>query len=289
MKIIVCADIHGNYQALQSLLKTKCAKSADKIYVLGDLVCMGPEPNEVIEAIKNNPKIIPIMGNHDKWVAIEPPPSSKNAKRIKIKHHEYMKAMITDENLDYLKHLPYYIEINYGNTKFYLTHYGWKDNFCEVIEHTEIVENKYNIKEVFGDIKADCVIFGHNHDPLEFECDKIKYICAGTLGMSKYGTYLVITFNEDGSYIIERKSLHIQVYKTLKKMRQLKYPRYNLYSSYLLGKYASIYQAENVEENPLNEKPVKLLFKSTKNNNFKKSKDRLQENEKKLHNFKKNK
>lgn len=264
MKILICADIHGNFQALQALLKTKCAKTADKIYILGDLVTMGPEPNKVIDTIKNNPKIHSIMGNHDKWVAIEPPPSSINAKRIKIKHHEYMKSMISDDNLEYLRNLPYYEEIFFGNKKFYLTHYGWKNNFCEVIEHPDVVENKDNIKDIFPNIDADCIFFGHNHDPLEFECGSQQYVCVGTLGMSKYGMYIVLTLNEDGGYIIERKTLRIQVYKTIKIMRQLKYPRYNLYIGYLLGKFSSIYQAENTDDKLAREnQPVKLLFKSS--------------------------
>ena len=141
-KILLCADIHGNFQALQALMKTKCAKTADEIYVLGDLVCMGPQPNEVIDFIKDNPKIQAIMGNHDKWVAVEPPPSSINAKRIKVKHHEYMTAVITDENLEYLRNLPYYKIIEFHGKKFYLTHYGWKDNFTEVMPHPDTIENK---------------------------------------------------------------------------------------------------------------------------------------------------
>lgn len=259
-KILLCADIHGNFQALQALMKTKCAKTADEIYVLGDLVCMGPQPNEVIDFIKDNPKIQAIMGNHDKWVAVEPPPSSINAKRIKVKHHEYMTAVITDENLEYLRNLPYYKIIEFHGKKFYLTHYGWKDNFTEVMPHPDTIENKDNIKEVFPDIQADCIFFGHDHDPLNFEYGGTQYICVGTLGMSKYGTYIVLTLNDDGNYIIERKSLHIQIYKTIRLMHQLKYPRYNLYAGYLLGKFTSIY----ADESNKGSLQVELVYKSAK-------------------------
>lgn len=272
MKILICSDIHGNYQAIQALLKSKSAKFADKILILGDLVCMGPQPNEVIDLIKNNPKIQVIMGNHDKWVAIEPPPSSVNSKNIKIKHHIYMKDIITEENLEYLKKLPYFIRMKFGNVKFHFTHYGWKDKFIEVVDHPDSVENNDNIDSIFGKVKADVIFFGHNHDPLEFEKDNTKYICVGTLGMSKYGNYCMLTVDKNGNYLIERKTLAIQKYKTLKLMKQLKYPRYNLYMGYLLGTLGSFYQTDNENEenkakNDTKTIPVsKIIFRSSDNN-----------------------
>ena len=276
MKAIICADIHGNFQALQSLLKTKCAKTADKIFILGDLVCMGPEPNEVVELVRNNKdKIIAVMGNHDKWLSVEPPPSSKNCKPVKIKHHDYMRAMMEDSNLEFLSKLPYYYEFKCGKLKFYLTHYGWQGDFVEVVEHPSVEENKYNINKIFKNIDADFIIFGHNHDELQFEAGKQKYICVGTLGMNKYGTYLVLSYDEKNDECrLERKTLKIPNSKTIKLMRQMRYPRYNFYVGYLMGKNVSIYQDEKGESfyqrNKKISKPVTLIFNSKSENKLKK-------------------
>ncbi|MBQ7307393.1 MAG: metallophosphoesterase family protein [Clostridia bacterium] len=266
MKLLICSDIHGNFQAINSLLKTKYAKMCDKILVLGDLVCMGPQPNEVIELLKDNPKVTVIMGNHDKWVSVEPPPSSVNSKRLKIKHHDYMISVTKDENLEYLKSLPYYYEIKVKDKKFYFTHYGWKNNFCEVVDHPEEIENENNINDIFKDIDADCVIFGHNHDPLDFVKDQTRYICVGSLGMSKYKYFLLLTINDDGSYNIERKRLHISSHKTIKLMYQLKYPRYAVYAEYLYEN-KSIYQEEKIKENDQNKKRhINFNFSRNKKN-----------------------
>ena len=272
MKLLICSDIHGNFQAINCLLKTKYAKMCDMIYVLGDLVSMGPQPNEVIEILKNNPKVKVIMGNHDKWIAVEPPPSSVNSKRLKIKHHDYMKAITKDENLEYLKTLPYYEEIKVKDKIFYFTHYGWKNDFCEVIDHPEEIENENNIENIFPNIKADCVIFGHNHDPLDFYKDKTRYVCVGSLGMSKYKSFLLLTINEDGSYNIEKKRLHVSNHKTIKLMYQQKYPRYAVYAEYLYEN-KSIYQEEKTKEFEKNKKcclNFKLNYSKKNNKNNKK-------------------
>lgn len=247
MRILICSDIHGNYYALKTLLDSKIAKTCDKIMVLGDLVCMGPQPNECIDLVKNNPKCEVVMGNHDKWIAVEPPPSSVTSKKIKHKHHIFMEAITTDENLNYLASLPYFIEKTIYGKKIYFTHYGWKDNFTEVISHPDILENENNIEEIFPNIKSDLVFFGHNHNSLYLKHKGIEYYCVGTLGMAKQGNYIILTINENCEYKIERKLLNYHRFKTIKIMKQLKYPRYHLYCGYIMGFVDSIYK-QNIKK-----------------------------------------
>ena len=59
MKIGIISDLHGNYEALQTL-----PEHFDELWVLGDLVNYGPEPGAVIDFVKSNSTII-VRGNHD--------------------------------------------------------------------------------------------------------------------------------------------------------------------------------------------------------------------------------
>lgn len=53
MKIAIISCIHGNYEALNSVLLDIDRQKAEKIYCLGDLVGYGPYPNAVVEQIRS--------------------------------------------------------------------------------------------------------------------------------------------------------------------------------------------------------------------------------------------
>ena len=53
MKYAVISDIHGNMQALDAVLEHIKSQNVNKILCLGDLAMAGPEPNKVIEFVKN--------------------------------------------------------------------------------------------------------------------------------------------------------------------------------------------------------------------------------------------
>ncbi len=63
MRLVVLSDIHANLAALEKVLAA--IPSCDELYCLGDVVGYGPNPNEVIEALRaHNPTVV-LAGNHD--------------------------------------------------------------------------------------------------------------------------------------------------------------------------------------------------------------------------------
>ena len=66
MRSLILSDIHGNLEALDTVLQQTQRESYDHTVVLGDLIGYGANPNEVVERIfKLNPDLL-IRGNHDK-------------------------------------------------------------------------------------------------------------------------------------------------------------------------------------------------------------------------------
>ena len=65
-RILVLSDVHGNLDALNAVLDD--ARGWDEVLVLGDLVDYGPEPGEVIDALRGLGARI-VRGNHDHAVA----------------------------------------------------------------------------------------------------------------------------------------------------------------------------------------------------------------------------
>ena len=70
MKLAIISDIHGNWDALQAVLKDIDAAAVDDIVCLGDNIGYGAEPNRVVEALQQR-NISSVLGNHE-LVALQP-------------------------------------------------------------------------------------------------------------------------------------------------------------------------------------------------------------------------
>ena len=70
MKVAVISDIHGNYQALESVLEDIEKEKCEKILCLGDLAMAGPQPDVVVSYIMDYTfdKWEIIQGNTDKMI-----------------------------------------------------------------------------------------------------------------------------------------------------------------------------------------------------------------------------
>ena len=64
MRIAILSDIHGNLEALTTIIEKIEADKIDRIYCLGDVVGYGPNPNECVEIISQKCAQV-VIGNHD--------------------------------------------------------------------------------------------------------------------------------------------------------------------------------------------------------------------------------
>ena len=64
MRLAILADIHGNYRALQAVFADIARQDTDRSISLGDNIGYGPEPEEVVQALRQH-RIDSVMGNHE--------------------------------------------------------------------------------------------------------------------------------------------------------------------------------------------------------------------------------
>jgi len=62
---MVFSDVHGNLEALQSVLSDAADRQVHRSICLGDLVGYGPCPNECIELVRSLKNCRCLAGNHD--------------------------------------------------------------------------------------------------------------------------------------------------------------------------------------------------------------------------------
>ena len=69
MKVAVISDIHGNWQALESVIADYQQQECERVLCLGDLAMAGPQPRVVLDYVMNKAKNWTIIqGNTDKMI-----------------------------------------------------------------------------------------------------------------------------------------------------------------------------------------------------------------------------
>jgi diadenosine tetraphosphatase ApaH/serine/threonine PP2A family protein phosphatase len=102
LKILIISDIHANLTALETVLDD--AGAIDAAWCLGDLVGYGPDPNECIDLVRQLPKLVCILGNHDAAVIKKIDDSAFNQDaRLAV---NWTARTLGAESLDFLKSLP---------------------------------------------------------------------------------------------------------------------------------------------------------------------------------------
>ena len=71
MRTAIISDIHGNAEALRTVLRDIDEKGVDRIICLGDIIGYGPEPLECVDLVEQR-CAWSLLGNHDFGVLYEP-------------------------------------------------------------------------------------------------------------------------------------------------------------------------------------------------------------------------
>ena len=116
MKFGIITDIHGNLVALKSVLSKFEKENIDKIICCGDIIGIGPCPEETIKLLlKYKDKVIAVKGNHEQYL-LDGLPQRVHGNRRKmnpeeIKNHEWTKTQVSETSTKFLKGLPIYSKI----------------------------------------------------------------------------------------------------------------------------------------------------------------------------------
>jgi len=209
MKVLVFTDVHGNLTCLQELINTEDFKTADKKIFLGDVCVGGARPNECIEFL-NQLGSINLLGNNDYYVCDHIPQEEfQCSSDAKITQMKYMQNWVTKENKKIVNSWTKEIYLKVGNKTLYFTHYPWEivnGEFNVVDDPLE--KNFKSISEMFKDIQADVVIFGHEHKSNCYTNGEKTYYCLGTLGLNSPSSYLIIDVNDREIKIEEKFISH---------------------------------------------------------------------------------
>lgn len=181
MKILLISDIHGNKEALDAVMKVP----HDIVICLGDLADYGPSPSECISYIMEN-HIETVLGNHDAAVGS----GIDCGCGYKYKHlseatREYTWKNTNEEQMSFLRQLPFSIEKEIDGLKLYFTHGSPRSNYEYIRPDTPESE----IDEMVSGIDADVVFIGHSHVPFVRTFRNMLIINPGSAGQPRDGNW----------------------------------------------------------------------------------------------------
>jgi len=158
MRILVISDIHANYTALEAVLKD--AGTVDETWCLGDIVGYGPDPNAVVEEIRDIPNLTCILGNHDMAAVGKIPLEVFNGDaRRTLEYHE---KVLTASNMEFLRSLPSNLKVR-GDVS--IVHGSPRDSVWEYILNT--LSARLN----FDHFTTSWCFVGHSHLQCMFQLD----------------------------------------------------------------------------------------------------------------------
>jgi predicted phosphodiesterase len=110
VRFAVISDVHGNLPALESVLDALKQEDVDRIVCTGDIVGLGPYPNEVIDLLRRE-NVEVVIGNYDDAVAYGRVSSGMDfldstAENVDQAAIGWTRERLTPENLAYLRALP---------------------------------------------------------------------------------------------------------------------------------------------------------------------------------------
>jgi diadenosine tetraphosphatase ApaH/serine/threonine PP2A family protein phosphatase len=103
MRVAVISDIHGNFEALDSVIEATDRLKADRIVCLGDIVGYGPHPEKCVKYVYEFCDLV-VRGNHDMGVTGELPLSAFDEEgQIAIK---WTSGHLSQGAVEFLRRLP---------------------------------------------------------------------------------------------------------------------------------------------------------------------------------------
>lgn len=209
MKILVVADIHANWPALQAI-----EEPFDACVFVGDLVDYGTDPSPCVEWVRDNATLA-VRGNHDHAVAQRVPIRGGSPfRRLTAATRTAQFNSLTPDLLRYLSRLPVSVTEELDGRKIHLVHATPRDPLDEYIYG----DNEEGWQARTRHLDADIICVGHTHQQFHLKLDGIEVLNPGSVGQPRDGdpraAYAVI---DDGKIELRRVAYDIDA--TMEQMR----------------------------------------------------------------------
>lgn len=201
MRILVVADLHSNWAALQAI-----PLEFDYCVVVGDLVDYGTDPLPCIDWVRRHADAC-VRGNHDHAVAQRVQAvGTSGYRRLAAATRPLHWELLDSSRLKYLARLPVTAYFRAQDCNLFLVHATPRDAMDEYLN-----ADPEAWQQRLEGIEADFVCVGHSHIPFHLNLGRIQVVNPGSVGQPRDGdpraSYAII---EDGQVTLHRLEYDVE-------------------------------------------------------------------------------
>ena len=194
MRHLLVSDIHSNVEAMDVCLARAEKAGFDSVLCCGDIVGYGPDPNDVVDRIREL-EAVTIRGNHDRVACGQDEPADFNpyAKAAAL----WTRAALTPATNEYLRALPLGpLGVGAGAQ---MVHGAITDEDDYIMGESPAMENLI-LSE------SHLTFFGHSHFQIAFSCDETGKVAVETVAEAD-PTSAVLPLKPEKQYLINPGSV----------------------------------------------------------------------------------
>jgi putative phosphoesterase len=213
MRILVVADLHGNWPALQAINEPH-----DVCFCLGDLVDYCLEPAPCLDWVRKRAHYA-VRGNHDHGVAQNVIINGRNGfKYLSGVTRMLSRQRLTEPDVRFLANLPVTRAVTLETARFLLVHATPRDPLDEYAHP----DPEFWARRL-QNVDADVVCVGHTHQPYVLQVGEKLVINPGSVGQPRDGdpraAYAVIDENR-----VELKRVEYPLEETIRVIQESSLP-----------------------------------------------------------------
>lgn len=185
MRTALIADIHGNLLALEAVLFDLEREPVERLFCLGDVAALGPQPSEVVARLRGL-GCPSVLGNTDAWL-LDDEPNANFVSREGIVMAElasWCVSRLSERDLGYLQTCPPTMKISLDGEDDLLCFHGSPHSYDEVISATTSDEVLSDMLSVYN---ASIFVGGHTHVQLFRRHGGVRLINPGSVGLPGVG------------------------------------------------------------------------------------------------------
>ncbi|TWT37732.1 phosphodiesterase [Posidoniimonas corsicana] len=163
MRRAIISDIHGNFEALSTVLDHIGQQDVSEIFCLGDIIGYGPNPCECLDLVMRRTKVC-LLGNHDQAALFDPEGFNSGAERAIFWTRDQLEngsgaRVDIDARWDFLGGLPR----THRDGPWLFVHGSPRNPVNEYV-FPEDIYNQKKMEKLFSLVEKGC-FQGHTHVP----------------------------------------------------------------------------------------------------------------------------
>ena len=238
MKYGIITDIHNNVIALRAVLKRLRRRNCGRIICCGDILGIGPYPEETVQEMAAVPGLLSVRGNHEGYLLEGLPseyPNGENMSFGEMEHHRWEHGLLSAGSVAFLRGMPYRIDFVSEGVAVSVMHSCMDGNGR--FSGSKKDPSESDLRDMFADVDSDVILYGHDHARNICRNDKL-YVNVGSLGCPSRDRNIaragVLTI-ENGKAGIETIDVTYDVEEVLHRIDTLRYPQADIIKKVFYG------------------------------------------------------